>query len=327
LCERKSKRALKEKNKQLMEEISFKQQLAEDLSRESVPGFFSQAELPEGESLKSIIQTAEMTILSKEDFVPKAERGFESESPAEIPHQILSQVESASNSEFDELVARANKGLKHLIEKQSEVDIKMDQNDTELEHISKLNTCVRRFNLRRASVRDNSYGLPLSKALEFSVAAAPQEFSKRFCWEVPRFSEHKQQALASPNRPLVSPPWFCQRGYCLRLYLFLNGYGRSKGSYVSIFTSIVRGPYDNFLRWPAIGNISFFFLDQQRKNRNLWCRTRYLDPDAFPQPTKKIDAISAAGVFDFMKLSSLDQYVKDNTLSLAAYFHPRETTK
>jgi hypothetical protein len=64
LCERKSKLALKERIRQLMEEkFPFKQQLAE--GRESVPDFFSQAELPEGESVKSIIQTAEITILSK----------------------------------------------------------------------------------------------------------------------------------------------------------------------------------------------------------------------------------------------------------------------
>ena len=261
--------------------------------------------------------------LLKEDLAPEAKREFGSDQPlTKTSPQPLSQAESFSD-EFDELLAIAKKGVGDLRENHKQKDAVLDQNAKDLERLSKLQDAhIRRFSLLREYPCEKSYGLPPSKAREFSVAAAPQEFSNQFCWEVPQFLEQRQKALATPRVPLISPPWFCQRGYRMQTYLYLNGINPFKGSHVSVMISFVRGPYDDFLGWPAIGNVSFSLLDPLHKNRYLRCKTLSL-PNAFHQPTKEVSsAIDAAGCLDFLQLKKLDRYVKDNSLYMVASFKP-----
>ena len=242
----------------------------------------------------------------------------ESVPPAEAPSPTGSQVESTSDSELDELVARAMEYGKELKKSQEEKEKKMDQNDVEFERCLRSGqSFIRCYNLLRESPYERSYGLPLTKAIEYPALAVPRGFCKRFYWEVPSISEQRKQALKTP---IVSPSWFSQHGYHLRLYLFLNGHGRCFGSHVSVFMSILPGPFDKFLKWPAIGNTSFFILDHQFP----WARTRCLDRDAFPQPTQTISEVNAAGCYNFMELCKLDNYVKNNTLLLALQYNPPE---
>lgn len=176
---------------------------------------------------------------------------------------------------------------------QEENDGKMDQNDIDLEQCKRFRDgCIRCYNILRQSPHKRLYSLPQIKAIEFSVPAEPKGFCERFFWEVPSISEQSKQAIETPSIPIVSPSWFSQHGYHLQMRLFLNGHGRCFGSHVSVFLSVLRGAYDKFLKWPALGNISFFMLDPQN-NLNLWARTRCLDRDAFPQPTQTISEVNA----------------------------------
>ena len=249
--------------------------------------------------------------------MPEAKREFGSDQPlTKTSPQPLSQAEPCSDK-FDELLAIAKKGVEDLRESHKQKDAVLDQNAKDLERLSKLQDA----HIRRSSLL-KSYGLPPSKAREFSVAAAPQEFRNKLFWEVPQFLEQRQKALATPRVPLISPPWFCQRGYRMQTYLYLNGINHFKGSHISVMISFVRGPYDNFLGWPAIGNVTFSLLDPLHKNRYLWSKTLSL-PNAFHQPTEEVSsAIDAAGCLDFLQLKKLDRYVKDNSLYMVASFKP-----
>ena len=53
-----------------------------------------------------------------------------------------------------------------------------------------------------------------------------------------------------------SPPFFTHhRGYKMCLQVYCNGNDRGKGKFLSIFAYLLKGEYDDFLRWPFYGSI------------------------------------------------------------------------
>ena len=60
-----------------------------------------------------------------------------------------------------------------------------------------------------------------------------------------------------------SPPVYThQMGYKLCFVVDANGHGLGKGTHVSVGLSFMRGEFDNFLKWPFRGVISFRLLDR-----------------------------------------------------------------
>ena len=55
----------------------------------------------------------------------------------------------------------------------------------------------------------------------------------------------------SSNRMWRSPPFYSHpRGYKLRLTVYANGYGKGKDTHVSVFAHLMRGEFDDNLKWP-----------------------------------------------------------------------------
>ena len=89
-------------------------------------------------------------------------------------------------------------------------------------------------------------------AIEPQVAVAPIEFT---------LSDFEQQK----NQDSVwnSPAFYThQRGYRMCLRVHPNGIGDGLGTHVSIFTCLMRGPFDGGLKWPFQGDITIQIVDQ-----------------------------------------------------------------
>ena len=224
---------------------------------------------------------------------------------------------------LDERFEKAREDAKELRRKQEEKSEKMDQNDAALDHLSRCtDTQIRRCNLLREFQHEKSCPISPCNCMGFSPQATPHHDDSgiQFCWNIRHFSQAKQQAVARPNIPLVSPTWYCPRGYCLRAYLFLNGYGDFSGSHVSVFMSVVQGHYDDHLQWPAAGTISLIILDRKRNNHKCWNNTYCLDR-TFLRPPKEVSDIVAAGCYDFLPIPELDGYIEDDTMLWEFFFH------
>ena len=51
-------------------------------------------------------------------------------------------------------------------------------------------------------------------------------------------------------------------GYKMRLKVYANGNGSSKGTHLSIFSHLLKSPHDKNLQWPFLGTVSFEILNQ-----------------------------------------------------------------
>jgi len=53
------------------------------------------------------------------------------------------------------------------------------------------------------------------------------------------------------------------KGYKVCLRVLIDGAGRGEGTHVSVFLYLMKGPYDNNLQWPLIGNFEVALLNQK----------------------------------------------------------------
>ena len=59
------------------------------------------------------------------------------------------------------------------------------------------------------------------------------------------------------------PPFYTHtHGYRMCVRVYPNGYGDGKGTHVSIFTHMMQGPFDDYLKWPFRGEITIQIVNQ-----------------------------------------------------------------
>ena len=66
------------------------------------------------------------------------------------------------------------------------------------------------------------------------------------------------------------PPFFSHRGgYKMSLIVYCNGYKEANGNYLSVFVSVLMGPYDNYLNWPMKCKVNLELVSAQIGTQNL----------------------------------------------------------
>ena len=61
-----------------------------------------------------------------------------------------------------------------------------------------------------------------------------------------------------------SPPFYSLlRGYKMYLQVHCNGRGAGKGTHVSVFVHLMRGEFDDKLKWPFRGEVTVQLLSQE----------------------------------------------------------------
>ena len=73
------------------------------------------------------------------------------------------------------------------------------------------------------------------------------------------FKQHKRACDSWYSDPFYTHP----RGYKMCLNVEANGHGNGKGTHVSVFVYLMRGDFDNYLKWPFQGEITINLLNQQ----------------------------------------------------------------
>lgn len=82
-------------------------------------------------------------------------------------------------------------------------------------------------------------------------------------WRIDEFSRKMKEAKSGNTTTLFSPPFNTSKhGYRLCASVCLNGDGKGKGTHISAFVSILKGAYDNLLKWPFSYRVTFYLLDQ-----------------------------------------------------------------
>ena len=71
------------------------------------------------------------------------------------------------------------------------------------------------------------------------------------------FSQHKKDGDRWYSIPFYSGP----QGYKMRLLVDAKGYGDGAGTHVSVFVQIIQGEYDDTLRWPYTGSVTYEIIN------------------------------------------------------------------
>ena len=72
-----------------------------------------------------------------------------------------------------------------------------------------------------------------------------------FNWLIEDFTQKKADAVSQTRNVIYSVPFFFHpNGYQMRLKMYPNGCGSDKGSHVSLYLEVIRGPNDDKLKWP-----------------------------------------------------------------------------
>lgn len=133
-----------------------------------------------------------------------------------------------------------------------------------------------------------------------------------------RVSHHKIDS----DRWTSVPIYTSHHGYKICLRVVANGSLFGKGTHVSVFLHFMRGEFDDHLKWPFRGVVSFRLLDQQGGENHKNGTITYDDNSADSICTRVRDEEVGKGEWgyiEFIPHEELDAYLKDDTLVFQIY--------
>ena len=137
-------------------------------------------------------------------------------------------------------------------------------------------------------------------------------------WKVDEFERRRKEAMEGVTLSLYSTPFFTSRhGYKMCARAYLNGDGLGKGTHLSFFFVIMKGPYDALLPWPFRQKVTLTLINQAGKKHQSDSFRPDPHSSSFQQPGRKEMNI-ASGCPMFIRIEHLlnGGFVKDDTIYL-----------
>ncbi|KAL4237329.1 TNF receptor-associated factor 3 [Mactra antiquata] len=138
-------------------------------------------------------------------------------------------------------------------------------------------------------------------------------------WKVRDYSRRKLEAVQGKTVSLYSQPFYTHKyGYKMCARVYLNGDGIGKGSHMSLFFVIMRGEYDNLLKWPFQQKVTMSLLDQDSNGQANLSDTFRPDQtsSSFKKPTTDMNIASGCPLFVSHAILETTKYVKDDAVLL-----------
>ena len=137
-------------------------------------------------------------------------------------------------------------------------------------------------------------------------------------WKIDDFARRRKEAVDGVIMSLYSIPFYTSRhGYKMCARVYLNGDGMGKGTHLSFFFVVMKGPFDALLPWPFKQKVSLTIINQAGKKHVT--DTFRPDPqsNSFQRPTQK-EMNVASGCPMFIRQDQLlnGGFVKDDCIFL-----------
>jgi len=85
-----------------------------------------------------------------------------------------------------------------------------------------------------------------------------------FLWCIQDWNEKRERARNGIDTIIYSDPFYSHRnGYKMRLRLCPDGYGKDKGTNLSLYICIMQGEFDNILQWPFRHHVKLELMNQE----------------------------------------------------------------
>ncbi|KAL5491323.1 hypothetical protein EMCRGX_G016587 [Ephydatia muelleri] len=184
----------------------------------------------------------------------------------------------------------------HILERVGNISVKT----TELEH--GLDRCL-------SSCLDQELRLQLLERATYNGV---------LLWKIDDFARRRKEAVDGVTMSLYSIPFYTSRhGYKMCARVYLNGDGMGKGTHLSFFFVVMKGPFDALLPWPFKQKVTLTIINQAGKKHVT--DTFRPDPqsNSFQRPTQK-EMNVASGCPMFIRHEQLlnGGFVKDDCIFL-----------
>ena len=85
-------------------------------------------------------------------------------------------------------------------------------------------------------------------------------------WKIDDFARRRKEAMDGVTMSLYSIPFYTSRhGYKMCARVYLNGDGMGKGTHLSFFFVVMKGPFDALLPWPFKQKVTLTIINQTGK--------------------------------------------------------------
>lgn len=100
---------------------------------------------------------------------------------------------------------------------------------------------------------------------------------------------------------------------CLRIYL--NGDGTGRGTHLSLFFVVMKGPSDALLRWPFNQKVTLMLLDQNNREHIIDAFRPDITSSSFQRPVSEMNIASGCPLFcPLAKLEGKNSYIREDTI-------------
>ncbi|KAL5491290.1 hypothetical protein EMCRGX_G016549 [Ephydatia muelleri] len=137
-------------------------------------------------------------------------------------------------------------------------------------------------------------------------------------WKIDDFARRRKDAVDGVTMSLYSIPFYTSRhGYKMCAKVYLNGDGIGKGTYLSFFLVLMRGPFDTLLPWPFKQKVLLTIINHAGKKHftDIFCP----DPqsNSFQRPIQtKMNVASGLPMFIHQEQLLNGGFVKDDCIFL-----------
>ena len=107
-------------------------------------------------------------------------------------------------------------------------------------------------------------------------------------WKIDDFARRRKEAVDGVTMSLYSIPFYTSRhGYKMCARVYLNGDGMGKGTHLSFFFVVMKGPFDALLPWPFKQKVTLTILNQTGKKHVTDSFRPDPQSNSFQRPTQK----------------------------------------
>ncbi|XP_072016532.1 TNF receptor-associated factor 2-like [Amphiura filiformis] len=223
--------------------------------------------------------------------------------------KTLYAVLDKRNETFQEVVAVLNNQLEALAEKigalerqnrhlQDTIELQERQIHAHDQMLTVKNVALAEQELRIQSLESSSYNGIL-------------------VWKITEYARRRREAVSGKTTSFYSSPFYTSyHGYKMCARIYLNGDGMGKGTHLSLFFVVMKGRYDNILRWPFRQKVTFMMVDQGNREHVVDAFRPDPTSSSFKKPTHEMNIASGCPLFVALTLLENGNYayVKDDCL-------------
>ena len=186
----------------------------------------------------------------------------------------------------------------HILERVGNISVKT----TELEH--GLDRCL-------SSCLDQELRLQLLERATYNGV---------LLWKIDDFARRRKEAVDGVAMSLYSIPFYTSRhGYKMCARVYLNGDGMGKGTHLSFFFVVMKGPFDALLPWPFKQKMTLTIINQAGKKHVTDAFRSDPQSNSFQRPTQKeMNIASGCPMFIHQEQLLNGGFVKDDCIFLRA---------